>query len=151
MRYQLHLFSDASKQAYGCVCYLVTLYADGSYSCSFVIEKSRLATIKTMSVPRLELAAAALATQLNSKLEREIELPLDPSVFWTDSCIVLDYIQNDDKRYQTFVANIISIIRRGSQTSQWRHVKSELNPDDDISRGLTAEALLQSKRWISGL
>ena len=89
--------------------------------------------------------------QLNKVLKRELDLPLaEKSVFWTDSTSVLRYIRNETKRFHTFVANRIAIIRDGSDPDQWRHVGGDLNPADDLSRGLPAEALLSSDRWIKG-
>ncbi|XP_044184754.1 uncharacterized protein LOC122964893 [Acropora millepora] len=63
---------------------------------------------------------------------------------------VLRYIKNERKRFHTFVANRIAVIRDGSHPDQWRHVAGYLNPGDDLSRGLSAEALLNSDRWIKG-
>ena len=54
-----------------------------------IMAKSRLAPIKAMTIPRLELAAAALAVKMDGALQRELDLKLEKSVFWTDSTIVL--------------------------------------------------------------
>ena len=64
---------------------------------------------------------------------------------------MLRYIRNETKRFHTFVANRIEIIRDGSDPDQWRHVGGDLNPADDLSRGLSGEALLSSDSWIKGL
>ena len=63
---------------------------------------------------------------------------------------MLRYVSNETKRFHTFVANRIAIIRDGSDPYQWRHVSGDLNPGDDLSRGLSAEALLCFERWIKG-
>jgi len=100
----------------------------------------------------LELSAAVVSVQLDTVLKRELDLPLtEKSVFWTDSTSVLRYVRNETKRFHAFVANRIAIIREGSDPDQWRHVRGDLNPGDDLSRGLSAEALLSSDRWIKGL
>ena len=118
VRYQLHLFADASMRAYGAVCYLLVDYADGSRSSSLVIAKSRLAPLHQMTVPRMELSGAALAVRLEVSVRKEFDFPLEDSVFWTDSTIVLGYIKSDDKRYHTFVANRVSFIRRMTNAEQ---------------------------------
>ena len=46
--------------------------------------------------------------------------------------------------------NRIAIIRDDSDPDQWRHVSGDLNPGENLSRGLSAEALLSSDRWIKG-
>lgn len=63
-------------------------------------------------------------------LKREMEFPVDQTVFGTDSETVLKYIKNERARYHVFVANRISIIRDGSNVEQWRYVPIKLNPVD---------------------
>ena len=60
---------------------------------------------------------------------------------------VLRYIENEDKRFQTFVANRIATIHEASSPDQWRYVNTQLNPADDASRGVSADSL---HRWIHG-
>lgn len=62
----------------------------------------------------------------------------------------LRYIKIESRRFQTFVANRVYIIREASDVSQWRHVGTKLNSDDYASRGLQANAFLKCKDWISG-
>lgn len=147
MENQLHHFCDASEKAYGVVTYL-RMESTGEVDCNIVMAKSRLAPLKMVTLPRLELMAATLAVTMDRMIRRELDLHLRESVFWTDSAIVLHYIANEDKRFHTFVANRVATIREGSTPSQWRHVKSPINPADDITRGLTPEEL--SGRWLDG-
>ena len=72
-------------------------------------------------------------------------------ILLNDSTSVLRYVRNETKQFHTFVANRIAIIRDGSDPDQWQHVSGDLNPGDDLSRGLSAEALLSSDHWIKGL
>lgn len=101
-------------------------------------------------IPRLELSAAVLAMRLDRMVMKEIGIPVDQSIFWTDSTCVLGYIANEDKRLHTFVANCVDAIHKVTPPPQWKHVGTKQNPADDASRGLTAEALLKNKRWIQG-
>lgn len=101
-------------------------------------------------IPRLELSAAVLAMRLDRMVMKEIGIPVDQSIFWTDSTCVLGYIANEDKRLHTFVANCVDAIHKVTPPTQWKHVGTKQNPADDASRGLTAEALLKNKRWIQG-
>lgn len=48
------------------------------------------------------------------------------------------------------MANRVAVIHDGSTPTQWRHVKSELNPADDASRGLTGEEMINQVRWFKG-
>ena len=82
-------------------------------------------------------------------MRKELQLPIDASYFWTDSTTVLKYINNEDKRFHTFVANRVAVVRDGSDPSQWRHVETKVNPADDASRGLTADEFVGSTRWMN--
>ena len=62
---QIHHFSDASELAYGTVSYLRLTSEDGRVCCSFLLSKLRLAPLKALSIPRLELNAATLAVKLD--------------------------------------------------------------------------------------
>ena len=148
---QLHHFSDVSEIGFGSVSYLRLSDDNGGIHCTILQGKSRLVPLKQVTIPRLELSAAVVSVQLDNVLKRELDFPLtEKSVFWTDSTSVLRYVRNETKRFHTFVANRIAIIRDGSDPDQRRHVSGDLNPGDDLSRGLSAEALLSSDRWIKG-
>ncbi len=149
LRMQLHHFADASELAYGVASYLRAEDSMGRTSCKLIMAKSRLAPIKPMTIPRLELSAATLATRQDALLRRELDVELNRSQFWTDSTIVLQYISNEDKRFQTFVANRIAEIRTRTQVEDWHHVPTKENPADDTSRGLAAEQLT-NPRWLNG-
>ncbi|XP_068704307.1 uncharacterized protein [Montipora foliosa] len=148
--FELHNFADASQIAYGAVSYLRMTDVESKIHCAFLMGKSRLAHLKPMTVPRLELLAAVLAVQINKTLVEELDIPVTRSIFWTDSTCVLQYIRNTSKRFHTFVANRLAVIHENSKPHQWRHVRSDLNPADDASRGLTIEEMHAKDRWIGG-
>ena len=147
---QLHHFADASQAAYGCVSYLRYVSTTGRIHCSFVIGKSRLAPLKHMTIPRLELQAAVLAVNVDCYLKKELRIHINKTVFWSDSQTVLAYINNQTRRFHTFVANRIQKIHDSSSADQWKYVNSASNPADDASRGLSPTELLKSERWIQG-
>ena len=145
---QLHNFSDASEEGYGAVSYLRLEDTKGAVSISLLLGKSRVAPLKTVTIPRLELTAATI--KLSKKVQEEIDLPIHREVFWTDSTIVLQYIRNQTRRFQTFVANRLATIHENSSPDQWRHVSSTANPADDASRGIKANDVTKIKRWLQG-
>ena len=145
---ELHHFADASSKGYGTVSFLRVVNADGLAFCNFVIGKAKLAPLKTVSIPRLELMAATLAVQLDQMLQPNLNINLTSTVFWTDSLSVLFMINNTCKKFPVFVANRLSKIEEGSNSKQWRYVESKSNPADDASRGLSAKEL--SSRWLRG-
>lgn len=135
---QLHIFSDGSEQGYGACAYLRLTNSYNKHTCSFLMGKSRLAPMKTMTIPRLELSGAVVACRLYAFLDEELELPIDQVIFWTDSTIVLGYIKNEARRFKTFVGNRLSEIHDMTLPEQWRHVGTDSNPADIASRGIDA-------------
>ena len=114
----LHHFADASQIAYGAVSYIRLVSVDGRIHCAFLMGKSRLAHVKTMTIPRLELSAAVVVIQLDKMLREELDITIDDSIFWSDSTSILQYIRNESRRFHTFVANRISVIHDSSKPSQ---------------------------------
>ncbi|XP_014675111.1 PREDICTED: uncharacterized protein LOC106815195 [Priapulus caudatus] len=114
---QIHHFADASEKGYGAVSYFRFVDAAGTKHCSFIMGKSRLAPVKAVTIPRLELMAAALAASLDQKTKEESKIPVHNTLFWTDSMVVLRYIQNESKRFKAFVANRVSVIQKSSSPS----------------------------------
>ena len=146
---QLHHFCDASQRAFGTVSYLRIADECGVH-CSFVFGKAKLAPLKQQTIPRLELCAAVLAARVDRCLRKELDMHINESVFWTDSTLVLQYISNTERRFRVFVANRITTIRALSHPSQWRHVTTTSNPADAATRGLSAQAIVETNKWIAG-
>ena len=150
VHYSLHHFSDASTIGYGQVTYLRLVNEKKEVHCSFVVGKSRVTPIKYVSIPRLELTAAVLSVKISTMVKEELELDIDQEYFWTDSCVVLSYIKNDEKRFKTFVANRIQNIRENSEVSNWFYIPTKQNPADCSSRGLFAVGGKQDRMWQNG-
>lgn len=91
---QLHNFSDASKDGYGTVTYLLLHNAHSKAHCAFIMRKSRVAPTKFITIPRMQLIAATMASRMDVLWKKELHLELQDSVFWTDSASVLKYIKN---------------------------------------------------------
>jgi len=81
---------------------------------SFMLGKARVAPLKHVTIPHLELTAAVLAVRADIMVRKALELDLKSSTFWTDSQSVLKYVANENARFCTFVANRISVIRENT-------------------------------------
>ena len=147
---QLHHFSDASEDGYGAASYLRLENTSGNFHCVLLLGKSRVAPLKTITIPRMELTAATVAINLHKLLSKELEIPIHRTLFWSDSTIVIQYIRNEAKRFQTFVANRLSLIHDVSLPTQWKYVLSELNPADYASRGIKATDTGYLDYWLNG-
>ena len=146
---ELHLFCDASESGYGAVAYL-KFSGNGQIHCSIVMAKCRLAPMKKITIPRMELTAAKLAVSIKVVLNLELDIKIDAFFYWTDSTAVLRYINNSSKRFQRFVANRLQYIHENSEPHQWRYVKSETNPADHASRGLKIHDFVRLDEWKFG-
>ena len=147
---QLHHFSDANTNGYGQCSYIRLENDKGKIHCSLVLGKARVAPLKMVTIPRLELTAAVVSVRVSEMLRQELQYEGVQEIFWTDSKVVLGYIKNDSKRFHVFVANRVQQIRDQTSPSQWRHVETKSNPADGASRGITAKELVEGSRWISG-
>ncbi|XP_072400953.1 uncharacterized protein [Diabrotica undecimpunctata] len=147
---QLHCFSDASESAYGAALYIRSLDQGGSCLVHLLCAKSRVAPLKTISLPRLELCGALLAAKLASAVIATIGVGFDEVHFWSDSMITLHWILGEPSQWKTFVGNRVSEIQRLSNGYSWHHVDSHDNPADIITRGYEPKLLNTSKLWWNG-
>lgn len=147
---QLHHFADASEAGYGMATYIQTLNQENHIQVTFLLGKARVTPLKDATIPQLKLMADVLAVRVDSMVKAELDIQLEDSVFWTDSTSVLKYLNNEDRRFHTFVANRILTIRQSSEPSQWRHVSTKNNPANDTSRGMKGSDFLIGNRWLKG-
>lgn len=147
---QLHGFADSSVQAYGCNIVLRAVYPDGKITCHLLASKSRVAPLKTVTIPRLELAAAELLSQLMSIVRESMELMHIPYFLWTDNTIALHWIAKPIHTLKLYVANRVKKIQELTDTTRWNHIRTHENPADLISRGTSAHDLVKNHLWWHG-
>lgn len=148
-RVELHVFSDASLIGYAAAAYLRFESPVGDARVSLIMAKSRIAPLKPMTVPRLELQAALLGSKLADFLKKEIKMKISGRFFWSDSTTVLQWIRSEPRQHNMYVANRLAEISELTRISEWRWVPSEENPADDATR-LTNDALVTGSRWFFG-
>ncbi|KAJ8909967.1 hypothetical protein NQ315_005974 [Exocentrus adspersus] len=147
---ELHGFGDASEQAYGACVYLRTKLKNGHFISRLLCAKSRVAPLKKLSLPRLELSSAVLLARLTDKVKNAINIKIDQIFLWSDSTIALSWIRGSPSRWKTFVANRVGEIQRLTKIENWNHVSSRENPADLISRGTTILELKDNDFWWTG-
>ena len=148
-RKEIHAFSDASENAIGAAVYLKQVNHDGKVNVSLLFAQGQLSPKQATTIPRLELCAAVLTTQAVKWITRELKLNVDQILFYSDSKVVLGYIQNESRRFYVYVTNRVQIIRSISSPSQWTYVDTNNNPADIATRGKPAKQLMASS-WFTG-
>ena len=125
-------------------------WLSGKIHCCLLMGKSRVTPKKYVTIPRLELVAAVLSVKIAALIRRELDIEWKNETFWTDSKVVLGYINNNTKKFKIFVANRIQQIHEGSNVSQWRYVPSKMNQADDASHRLDSNKNTSSSYWFKG-
>ncbi|GFY72175.1 integrase catalytic domain-containing protein [Trichonephila inaurata madagascariensis] len=141
---ELHLFSDASTKAYGTVAYLRVTSSNKEILTSFVASKNRIAPLKTLTLPRLELMGALLSARLSSNILKALKLDI-PCFFWTDSKITYFWVRGQPERFKPFIKNRIQEIQKLTSPSNWHHCTGIQNPADIVSRGVKISRLLNDQ------
>lgn len=150
--YSLHGFADASEAGFAAVVYLHESRPDGPTQVHLIVAKSKVAPIKThLTIPKLELSAATLLSQLMTRASDQLSahISLTHHICWSDSTIVLAWLNTPPHRLQVFEANRVTKITTSPLNLIWRHVPSELNPADCASRGISAQSLSAHDLWWS--
>ena len=146
---RLHTFTDASQDAYAAVVYLVS---STKYHVErrIVASKTKVAPLKAMSIPRLELMGAVLGLRLALSIAAALELETEKLIFWSDSQNVLYWIRGHSRRFKPFIANRVGEVQLRTNPQQWRYVPTKSNPADLASRGVKIKQLAASALWWNG-
>ena len=140
----VHCFVDASEHAYGAVVFLTQ-----GNEVSFVAAKTRVAPLKTLTIPRLELMAALVGTRLTHFVIEAIPVSNSLVFMWSDSQIVLHWIKSQ-KPLPVFIRNRTTEINSLLPSANWNYCPTADNPADLLSRGTTTKLLMSSHLWQHG-
>ncbi|GFS99703.1 integrase catalytic domain-containing protein [Trichonephila clavipes] len=147
---QIHTFSDASQKAYGAAAFLRVNHKD-RVSVDLVTSKSRVAPLKRLSLPRLELMGALLAARLAKEVKKILDQKCSTrAFFWTDSQVTLHWIKGPSHRWKPFVANRVREIQSLTDPNSWFHCSGKDNPADLLTRGISIDALTTNSKWWNG-
>ncbi|XP_049302713.1 uncharacterized protein LOC125775825 [Bactrocera dorsalis] len=146
---ELHTFVDASETSYAAVCYLRYSYGD-TVSCTMIASKTRVAPLKLISIPRLELKAALLGARLAKHVIESHSIHIDKCVYWSDSRTVLAWLRSDHRRYKQFVAFRVSEILELTDVNQWHWVPTEENVSDEATKWNGDPDFSNDSRWFRG-
>jgi len=147
---EFHVFVDASVDAYGAVCYVRHVCDNGKVAVCFVLSKVKVAPLKCITIPRLELLAAELGLKVGKVISSALNASLCQFRFWSDSTNVLWWIRGNSRSFRPFVAHRVGDIQSLTNPDQWRYISSKNNPADVLSRGTEVTALADNKLWWRG-
>ncbi|XP_025991335.2 uncharacterized protein LOC113003954 [Solenopsis invicta] len=143
-------FGDASEKAYGACLYAVSKNKEGNTQSFLICSRSKIAPLKTISLPRLELNAALILAKLTATAIRAFGNRIKEIHLWSDSSIVLHQINTSPNLLKTYAANRVTKIQQAVKKATWHHVPSSDNPADVLSRGSSIEEWKHSKLWWHG-
>ncbi|CAG7670918.1 unnamed protein product [Allacma fusca] len=143
-------FCDASDKAYCAAVYIRAQNEKGKIFCRLISSKTRVAPVKELTIPKLELQAAKLLVDLVSRIANNLKIPLQNIVNFSDSTVVLCWLSKPPDEWKTFVSNRVRTILDVFPFCQWTYVRSNENPADDATRGLKVEEFVGKTRWFDG-
>ena len=144
----LCVFSDVSQDAFGTCAYVRWQLADGKFDVRFIAGKSRVAPLRRLTIPRLELQGAVLASRLCKTIVEEPRYQFEEIILFLDSKIALAWICPEARRFKPFVSVRVGEIQTNTDPAQWRHIPGDMNVADDVSRGIPVRSL--TDRWQHG-
>ena len=137
----LILFSDGSQYAYGVCAYIRWELADGKFSSNLIYVKNRLAPLKIITIPRIELMGAVIACRLRATILKELDFTFRSIYHIIDSQIVLEQIHKDSYKFGVFVANRIAEVQISTEISDWWWIESNNNVADIVTRPMKIDKL----------
>lgn len=149
---ELHGFSDASQTGYAACVYLRCIDIHQNITVQLLIAKSRVAPLKRISLPRLELCGTHLLAKILHYANAQIssQHQVKSITAWSDSTIALTWIHTPSYRLKVYVANRVTEIQDLISPHCWKHVPSSDNPADCASRGLLPHLLQDHPLWWNG-
>ena len=139
---ELHVLGGSSQDVFSAVAFLrvsVDSNEGTETQLAFVFGKARVAPIKALTIPKLELQSELLAARLKDEFQQALTVPVERTFMWTNSTTVLQWLHSIDNK-PVFVANRVAEILELTTVDEWNHVPTADNPADAGTRGLSANA-----------
>lgn len=145
-------FCDASQSGYAAVVYIRMTEGPADLSVFLIGTKTKLAPLKQLTVPRLELNAALLLARWLHRIRRTLAAQLNVIGVraWSDSTIALSWLTVSHTSFKPYVSNRVHQIRTLLPECHWQHVESHNNPADCASRGVMPSVLSQFELYWHG-
>lgn len=148
----LILFSDGSEIAYGVAAYIRWKLTDGSYFARLVCSKSRIAPMKKLSTPQMELNGAVLSKRARRMLEKEMRFSFERVIHLIDSETVLHMLNGISTRFKMYEGVRLGEIQAATNgdMSSWFWVNGKSNIADWLTRPRPLADLSSQSDWWKG-
>ena len=142
---KLHVFADASTRAYGTVAYLTS-----DNDVTFVMAKNRVAPLQNLTLPKLELMAAVIASRVARFVIDSLHLQDTHTYFLGVSQITLHWLYSKEVLPQ-FISLRVQKIKEAIPDATWDYCPTEDNPADLLTRGVDFNYLnFPNSLWWKG-
>ncbi|XP_035907255.1 uncharacterized protein LOC118509982 [Anopheles stephensi] len=145
-----HLFVDASQHAYACVLYLRIVDDTGEAQCTLVGGKAKVAPLKPLTIPKLELQACVLGARFLLYTQEHHPIKAKRRVLWSDSTVALSWIRADPRNYKPFVAHRVVELLESTSANEWRWVPTDHNPADEATKWKGRSNFSYDSTWFQG-
>lgn len=143
-------FSDASAKAMAAVIYARWLEG-GVYKSNIVCSKTKVAPLKGLTIPKLELEAAVLLAKMVARVCKQNQLSTDAVICFTDAKVVLSWLNKPPEKWNPFVSNRVRKIIDLIPNTKWFYVGTKENPADLATRGISADLFSEVESvWLEG-
>ncbi|XP_018360091.1 PREDICTED: uncharacterized protein LOC108759240 [Trachymyrmex cornetzi] len=140
----------ALNQALAAVVYACSITCDGHVGTQLICAKSKMAPLKLITIPILELAEGTLLVKLVTHILKSLNHQSIPIHLWTDSSIAHTWIANHSSRWKDFVHNRVCYIQESLPQAKWGLVPGYENPTDLATRGMSPIQLSEQLSWWKG-
>lgn len=149
---EIHGFCDASELGYGAVAYLRIKTQRRKFRIQIITSKTKVAPVRKMTIPRLELCGANLLIELEETILKIFPKEQVKIFNWTDSRVIMCWLNKESATMKVFVANRITNIQEKStkMNIKWNWTAGEDNPADLASRGVSVSELVNADLWWHG-
>ena len=104
------------------------------------MAKNHVAPLKCLTLPKLELLAAVVASRVANLIIDAVKLQDTPFYFWRDNQIALHWLAST-KALPQFVSRSVREIKEAFPSTTWSYCPTRDNPADLLTHGVCFELL----------
>ena len=113
------------------------------------MSRYRVAPIKTVSLPRLELLVAVVNASLFKYVAETLPIKIDSVICWTESMVTLHWIRVQSSCWKPLVQNQVAEIQSTWDPEYWKYCPSKERPADLLTRELTSGDMNLRALWCA--